>query len=203
MFQPWGVSAIDFGFLLTALNDAIDSCVPPPNSNPPCSATGRRALSKVYGPPPESLPSPSPSSHTRQRLTSRAAPPLRAFAPPCEYPLPLQRARAARPSLARRHRLRCLRLPLPRRAHRLRASALCDVSPPRARHWAAPELSFDVLFGLKMLAQLNWESESADEEGKGVCALCASKLREKWETEREEAWGKLDELFQLEELDVV
>jgi hypothetical protein len=61
---------------------------------------------------------------------------------------------------------------------------------------------FDVLFGLEMLAQLNWESESTD-EGKGVCALCASKLREKWETEREEAWGKLDELFQLEELDVV
>ncbi|KAJ7348710.1 hypothetical protein DFH08DRAFT_808433 [Mycena albidolilacea] len=62
---------------------------------------------------------------------------------------------------------------------------------------------FDVLFGLEMLAQLNWESELADEEGKGVCALCASKLREKWETKREETWGKLDELFQLEELDVV
>ncbi|KAJ6530299.1 hypothetical protein B0H19DRAFT_1273952 [Mycena capillaripes] len=61
---------------------------------------------------------------------------------------------------------------------------------------------FDVLCGLEMLAQIDWESESMDAEGCGVCALCVSKLREKWETDREQAWGKLDALFRLEDLGV-
>ncbi|KAJ7666747.1 hypothetical protein DFH06DRAFT_1469944 [Mycena polygramma] len=52
---------------------------------------------------------------------------------------------------------------------------------------------FDVLCGLAMLVQIDWESESA-----GVCPLCVAKLREKWETEREQTWGRLDGLFRLD-----
>ncbi|KAJ7123888.1 hypothetical protein C8R43DRAFT_1241120 [Mycena crocata] len=56
---------------------------------------------------------------------------------------------------------------------------------------------FDVLCGLEMLVQIDWEGEIADGEGKGLCALCVSKLREKWQTEREKTWEKLNDLFRL------
>ncbi|KAJ7457377.1 hypothetical protein FB451DRAFT_1142632, partial [Mycena latifolia] len=57
---------------------------------------------------------------------------------------------------------------------------------------------FDVLCGLEMLMQIDWETETADSEGRGVCALCTSKIREKWETKRERTWERLDGLFRLE-----
>jgi hypothetical protein len=57
---------------------------------------------------------------------------------------------------------------------------------------------FDVLCGLEMLVQIDWESESAGADGRGLCALCVRKLREKWEMDREQTWGKLDGLFRLE-----
>lgn len=57
---------------------------------------------------------------------------------------------------------------------------------------------FDVLCGLEMLMQIDWENETADGNGPGLCTLCASKIREKWATERERAWEKLDVLFRLE-----
>lgn len=56
---------------------------------------------------------------------------------------------------------------------------------------------FDVLCGLEMLMQIDWEGETADANGQGLCALCASKIREKWELEREKTWEKLDGLFRL------
>jgi hypothetical protein len=57
---------------------------------------------------------------------------------------------------------------------------------------------FDVLCGLEMLVQIDWESESAGADGRGLCALCVTNLREKWEMDREQTWGKLDGLFRLE-----
>ncbi|KAJ6530044.1 hypothetical protein DFH09DRAFT_151995 [Mycena vulgaris] len=56
---------------------------------------------------------------------------------------------------------------------------------------------FDVLCGLEMLMQIDWESETADAEGRGLCALCASKIRERWETERERTWERLDVVLRL------
>ncbi|KAJ7279345.1 hypothetical protein C8J57DRAFT_1502007 [Mycena rebaudengoi] len=57
---------------------------------------------------------------------------------------------------------------------------------------------FDVICGLQMLIQIDWESETADSEGRGWCSSCASKIREHWQMEREKTWEKLDRLFRLE-----
>ncbi|KAJ7226822.1 hypothetical protein GGX14DRAFT_347395 [Mycena pura] len=54
---------------------------------------------------------------------------------------------------------------------------------------------FDVLCGLETLAQIDWDNESAPDEE--VCPLCASRMRERWHMDREQAWETLDVLFRL------
>ncbi|KAJ7450073.1 hypothetical protein B0H11DRAFT_325965, partial [Mycena galericulata] len=58
---------------------------------------------------------------------------------------------------------------------------------------------FDVLCGLEMLMQIDWESETVDTNNDvhGLCPLCAFKIKEKWAAERERTWEKLEALFGL------